>query len=72
MYFDPLKVFLPSGAFLFLTGAGKLIHGYIMWKDIRDSDIILIVVSLFIIFQGLLADLVVAQTKLRSPNEENC
>lgn len=71
MYFDPLKVFLPSGAFLFLIGVAKLIHGYVLWKDIRDSDIILIVVSLFIIFQGLLADLIVAQTKLRSTIEEN-
>jgi glycosyltransferase involved in cell wall biosynthesis len=71
MYFDPLKVFLPSGALLLIAGAAKLIHGYILWKDIRDSDIILLVVSLFIIFQGLLADLIVAQTKLRSTIEEN-
>jgi glycosyltransferase involved in cell wall biosynthesis len=71
MYFDPLKVFLPAGAFLFLAGAVKLVHGYVVWQDIRDSDIILIVVSLFIIFQGLLADLIVAQTKLRSITEEN-
>ena len=71
MYFDPLKVFLPTGAFLFFAGAVKLVHGYVVWQDIRDSDIILIVVSLFIVFQGLLADLIVAQTKLRSSTEEN-
>jgi hypothetical protein len=69
MYFDPLRVFLPFGGFLFLAGAVKLVHGYVLWHDIRDSDIILIVVSLFIVFQGLMADLIVAQTKLRSTTE---
>jgi len=70
MYFNPLKVFFPPGAILLLAGIVKGIHGYVRWNDIRDSDILLIVVSLLIIFQGLLADLMVAQTKLKSRVEE--
>ncbi|MBN1423076.1 glycosyltransferase family 2 protein [Candidatus Fermentibacteria bacterium] len=65
MYFDPLKVFFPAGLVLLLAGIAKLVFDLVKFNDIKESDVILIVAALLVLFQGLLADLIVARTKLR-------
>ena len=64
MYFDPLKVFFPAGLILLAAGLAKLIFDLVKFNDIKESDVILIVTSFLVLFQGLLADLIVARTKL--------
>ncbi|MCU0611171.1 MAG: glycosyltransferase family 2 protein [Candidatus Eisenbacteria bacterium] len=64
MYFDPLKVFFPAGLLLLLAGIAKLVFDLVRFNDIKESDVILIVTALLVLFQGLLADLIVARTKL--------
>lgn len=71
MYFNPIKVFFPAGLLLFIIGLAKLLYNNYKYNDIRESDVILIVVSLLLLFQGLLADLIVARTKLRGTFEEH-
>jgi len=63
MYFNPLKVFLPSSFVLFLLGAAKTIYDNFVNLRIRESDVIMIVVSIVIGMMGLLADLIVVQHK---------
>lgn len=65
MYFDPLKVFFPAGLILLLAGIAKLVFDLVKFNDIKESDVILIVAALLVLFQGLLADLIVARTKPR-------
>lgn len=64
MYFDPLKVFFPAGLLILCVGIVKLILDLIAFNDIKESDVIIIVTALLVLFQGLLADLIVARTKL--------
>jgi len=61
MYFNPLKVFLPSSLVLFLLGAAKTICDNFVNHRIRESDVIIVVVSIVIGMMGLLADLIVVQ-----------
>ncbi len=64
MYFDPLKVFFPAGLLLLALGIVKLAYDYFALNDIRESDVILILTGFLVLFQGLLADLIVARSKL--------
>ncbi len=66
-YFDPLKVFLPAGLFFLAIGAVKLIVDDILYNDVKESDIMLIIVGVLIAFLGLLADLVVKQHRIQAP-----
>jgi glycosyltransferase involved in cell wall biosynthesis len=66
-YFDPLKVFLPSGLLFLVVGIVKLVLDDILYNDVKESDIMLIIVGVIIIFLGLLADLVVKQHKIYRP-----
>jgi glycosyltransferase involved in cell wall biosynthesis len=61
MYFNPLKIFLPSSFVLFLLGAAKTIYDNTVHHRIRESDVIIVVVSIVIGMMGLLADLIVVQ-----------
>ena len=61
MYFNPLKVFLPSSLVLFLLGAAKTIYDNFVNRRVRESDVIIVVVSIVIGMMGLLADLIVVQ-----------
>jgi glycosyltransferase involved in cell wall biosynthesis len=61
MYFNPLKVFLPSSLVLFLWGLAKTIYDNTVYRDIRESDVTIIVISIVIGMMGLLADLIVVQ-----------
>ena len=63
MYFNPLKVFLPVSLLLFLLGAVKTIYDNFVNLRIRESDVIIVVVSIVIGMMGLLADLIVVQHK---------
>lgn len=65
MYFNPLKIFLPSSLVLFLLGAAKTIYDNFVNQRIRESDVIIVVVSIVIGMMGLLADLIVVQHKVR-------
>jgi len=61
MYFNPLKVFLPTSLILLLWGAAKTIYDNTVYRDIRESDVTIIVISIVIGMMGLLADLIVVQ-----------
>jgi glycosyltransferase involved in cell wall biosynthesis len=63
MYFNPLKVFLPSSLVLFLLGVAKTVYDNTVHRRIRESDVIIVVVSILIGMMGLLADLIVVQHK---------
>jgi len=65
MYFNPLKVFLPLSLTMVLLGVGKTVNDLLFHNRVRESDVIIIVVSVLIGMMGLLADLIVAQRKIR-------
>lgn len=64
-YVNPLKIFLPVSLVLFGLGLIKLFYDYIVWSDIRESDVIILVVAVLVGMLGMLADLVVAQNRHR-------
>jgi glycosyltransferase involved in cell wall biosynthesis len=63
MYFNPLKIFLPLSAAIFLFGTAKLIHDLFLAfiPRIRESTVILLVLAFMVLMNGLLADLIVTQ-----------
>jgi len=54
--FNPLKVFLPVSAVLFIVGLFELIREIIVYFDIWTMPILLILSAILIFFFGLLAD----------------
>jgi glycosyltransferase involved in cell wall biosynthesis len=66
-YFDPLRVFFPMAASLIVVGVIKSLYDYyVVIHRLQLSDIILILSGVVIGFQGLLADLIVAQARARN------
>lgn len=66
-YFEPLRVFFPIAMLLIVVGVVKSFYDYyFVARQLQLSDTILIVSGVIIGFQGLLADLIVAQSKARS------
>jgi len=66
-YFEPLRVFFPMAILLVGWGIIKSLHDYyFVIHRLQLSDIILIVSGIVIGFQGLLADLIVAQSRARA------
>jgi glycosyltransferase involved in cell wall biosynthesis len=64
-YFNPLKVFLPMSFILFIFGVLKSFYDYVfLIRRLQLSDIIIILSALIIFMLGLLADLIVAQSKV--------
>jgi len=61
MYFNPLRVFLPASLVLFLLGLAKTLYDNFALRDIRESDVIILVTAFLIGMLGLLADLIVTQ-----------
>ncbi len=59
MYFNPLKVFLPVGIFLFILGTVLLFYDVFVIQNLGDKTILVYSVSFLIGFLGLLADLIV-------------
>ena len=64
-YFNPLKVFLPVSLFVFMLGVMKTFYDNFVLHDIRESDVIIMVVAVLIGMLGMLADLMVAQNRHR-------
>ena len=54
--FNPLKVFLPVSAFLFVVGFFELIREIIVYFDVWTTPVLLILSSILIFFFGILAD----------------
>ena len=54
--FNPLKIFLPISLLLFLSGMSYLIYEVIVYVDISDTSLLLIISSLLIFFFGILSD----------------
>jgi glycosyltransferase involved in cell wall biosynthesis len=66
-YFNPLKIFLPVSFVLIIGGVAKSIHDYFyVIHRLQLSDIILIITGVVVGLQGLLADLIVAQARVRN------
>lgn len=60
MYFNPLKILLPLGLTLFFSGIIIFLVGYVFFKVVLDTTIILLFVSSFqIIAIGMMAELIV-------------
>ena len=55
--FNPLKVFLPLGAALFLIGVGKLIQDIIKW-NLSETAVMAFLSALVVWSVGLLADMI--------------
>jgi glycosyltransferase involved in cell wall biosynthesis len=53
--FNPLKIFLPLGSFLFVAGAGKLINDIFYW-DLSESAVMGMLSAILVWSFGLLAD----------------
>lgn len=59
MYFNPLKIFIPISAFLFLIGIMVLLYsGFVLGRVMDVTVIILISLSVQVAVMGLLADLI--------------
>lgn len=64
-YFNPLKLFLPVSAMIFAIGLLKGLYDSYVLYDLKESDVILLVVAVLIAMLGMIADLVVAQNRHR-------
>ncbi len=63
--FEPMKVFLPVSIILFLAGLAYLIYNLILYLNVPDTSVLLIVSSLIVFFFGLLADQISLMRKYR-------
>jgi glycosyltransferase involved in cell wall biosynthesis len=63
--FNPLKVFLPLGFFLFLIGAVKLVQDLILW-NLSETAVMAFLAAIVIWSVGLLADMI-ARLQLQPP-----
>jgi len=66
MYFNPLRIFLPLGAVFMAAGIGRGIYNRYVSPaaTLQELDIILMVSAVLILVLGLLADLIVAQSRI--------
>ncbi|MCZ7401017.1 MAG: glycosyltransferase family 2 protein [Candidatus Methanoperedens sp.] len=58
-YFNPLKVFLPASIIFFVAGFLVLLYQIILYRNIADLPVMLLLAALQIGLMGLLADLIV-------------
>lgn len=63
--FNPLKVFLPLGAFVFLVGIAKLIEDIYLW-NLSETAVMAILSAITIWAVGLLADMI-ARLQMQPP-----
>jgi glycosyltransferase involved in cell wall biosynthesis len=61
MYFNPLRVFLPSSLLLLLLGLSKTAYDNFVLHNIRESDVLILLSAVLVGMMGLLADLIVVQ-----------
>lgn len=65
-YFNPIRIFFPMALILIIAGIGKSFYDFLfVIHRLQLSDIILILSGVIVGFQGLLADLIVAQGRAR-------
>lgn len=62
-YFAPLRVFLPASFAFFLAGAGKSVWDWHRKGGLEESDIVLLTFGAITGMMGLLADLIVRQSR---------
>lgn len=67
--FDPLRVFTPVSAILFLAGLGFGIYGVAYYRRIPSTSVIILLASILIFFFGVLADQVSALRRQVSEDE---
>jgi hypothetical protein len=63
--FNPLKVFLPLGALLFVAGLLKLAYDVVMW-NLSESAVMAFLAAITVWSVGLLADMI-SRLHLRPP-----
>jgi hypothetical protein len=63
--FNPLKVFLPLGAALFLLGVAKLIQDIVLW-NLSETAVMAFLAAIIVWAVGLLADMI-ARLQMRPP-----
>jgi len=54
--FDPMKVFLPPSIVLFLMGFSYLVYELVLYSNVPDASVLLILSSILIFFLGMLSD----------------
>lgn len=59
MYFNPLKVFFPIASVIIVGGLVRTVYDAKILRHIKESDIIILMVGMFILIIGFIADLVV-------------
>lgn len=67
MYFNPLRIFLPLSAFIFLVGFIKSAIDFMRFRSIGGMDVLVILTSLLTLIAGLLADLLVVLHRKLDP-----
>lgn len=65
MLFNPLKIFLPSSAIIFLAGLAYGVAGYFLAGRFPNSALLIIILAFFLFFIGLVADQVSILTRKR-------
>ncbi len=55
--FNPLRVFLPLGAALFLVGAAKFVYDLVLW-NLSESAVMALLAAIIVWSVGLLADMI--------------
>lgn len=65
VYFNPLKIFLPTSVTILILGIVKSLYDYFVWHDIRESDIMIVILAVLLGVLGFLADLVVTMNRYR-------
>jgi hypothetical protein len=63
--FNPLKVFLPLGALLFLLGLAKLVQDVILW-NLSETAVMAFLSAIVVWAVGLLADMI-ARLQMQPP-----
>ena len=65
MYYNPLKFFLLPGIIFFMVGIIYFFRNLILFKDIPDGSIFLILFGIQIVFTGFLADILATKRRER-------
>lgn len=60
LFFRPLRFFIPLASALSLWGLAKFIFDWQVYSDVRESDIMIILVGIIVGTLGLLADMIIS------------
>lgn len=64
MYFNPLAIFFPLGLIILLVGIIKSLYDVFIYVQImQQADIVILIAGLLVMVVGLIADLIIAQTR---------